>query len=262
MIVVVRSCGDVGSAVAHLLFSSGNVVVIHDLPKPAHMRRAFAFTDALFEGRAELEGVIAKRISDMKSLEYTLRCRRAISVSTAPWGELVATVKPDVIVDARMRKREVPEAQLAQAPLTIGLGPNFTAGVNVHVAVETAWGEHLGKVIRHGSTKKLAGGPRALGNLGRERFVYSSIAGTFRTHLDIGIAVDTGDLVGRVDDFEVRAPVRGRIRGLSHDGARVDVGSKIVEVDPTDGGPIPRGLAERPWAIAQGVLKAMPVAAV
>ena len=110
MIVVVRSCGDVGSAVAHVLFSSGRAVVIHDLPRPAHMRRAFAFADALFEGRAELEGVIAKRISDIESLAYTLRCRQAISVSTAPWEELVATVKPDVIVDARMRKREVPRS--------------------------------------------------------------------------------------------------------------------------------------------------------
>jgi xanthine dehydrogenase accessory factor len=262
MIVVVRSCGDVGSAVAHVLFSSGRAVVIHDLPKPAHMRRAFAFADALFEGRAELEGVIAKRISDIESLAYTLRCGQAISVSTAPWEELVATVKPDVIVDARMRKREVPEAQLAQAPLTIGLGPNFTAGENVHVAVETAWGEQLGNVIRRGSTKKLAGGPRALGNLGRERFVYSSIAGTFHSHLDIGNAVDAGDLVGSVDDVEIRAPVGGRIRGLSHDDASIEVGSKIVEVGPTDGGPIPRGLAERPRAIAQGVLKAMPVATV
>jgi xanthine dehydrogenase accessory factor len=45
-IVIVRGLGDIGSAVAHLLFREGCGVVIHDDPRPAATRRGMAFADA------------------------------------------------------------------------------------------------------------------------------------------------------------------------------------------------------------------------
>jgi NAD(P)-dependent dehydrogenase (short-subunit alcohol dehydrogenase family) len=75
------------------------------------------------------------------------------------------------LVDARMRKRAVPERQRGLAPLTVGLCPNFVAGDTVDLAIGTMWGDRLGKVIEAGATLPLAGEPRPIGGVGRARFV-------------------------------------------------------------------------------------------
>src|ERR1700722_18166342 len=124
-VVLVRGSGDVGSAVAHRLFRSGHRVVIHDVPLPAAPRRGMAFTDAIFDGDCELEGALAVRLDDLTLLAGALAERAAIPVTTLEIGDVLAALGPDVLVDARMRKRARPERQLALAPLTIGLGPNF-----------------------------------------------------------------------------------------------------------------------------------------
>jgi xanthine dehydrogenase accessory factor len=216
-----------------------------------------AFTDALFDGTARLDGVLAKRIKTLDNLPFMLRCRGAISVATEDIGKIVSTIQPDVVVDARMRKHSIPEPQRELARLTIGLGPNFIAGENVDMAVETSWGTELGRVIRSGATKGLHGEPSELGTLRRERFVYSPAAGTFSTQFAIGQFIEAGDSIGTVSETLVRAPVTGRLRGLSHDRALVEVGTKIVEIDPREDGEILRGVAERPRRIAEGVLEAV-----
>ena len=146
--ILVRGSGDVGSAVASILFKAGHRVVLHDAPAPSHSRRGMAFVDALFQGTATLEGLLAKRARSLNTLPFMLKCRRAVPVSDAPLQDVVAEVHPQVLVDARMRKHDQPEAQRGLAPLTIGLGPNFDAGGNVDIAIETKWGDELGAVIR------------------------------------------------------------------------------------------------------------------
>ena len=84
--VVVRGVGDIGSAVAHRLFLSSCAVAIHDDPKPTTTRRGMAFTDAVFDGRATLEGVDARRAHDLAQVEELLASRRAIPVYIRPLG--------------------------------------------------------------------------------------------------------------------------------------------------------------------------------
>jgi xanthine dehydrogenase accessory factor len=60
-----------------------------------------------------------------------------VPVAVTPFRDTVAATSWAVLVDARMRRREVPEEQRGIAPLTIGLGPNFVAGGNVDIAIET-----------------------------------------------------------------------------------------------------------------------------
>ncbi len=255
-VILVRGAGDIGSAVAHRLFSAGHTVVLHDAPRPAHVRRGMAFTDALFSGRAELEGVLGKRGSRPSDIGRMLRCRRAVLVSDAPIESLLEAVRPDVLVDARMRKRVAPEPQLGLAPVVIGLGPNFRAGGNVDIAVETAYGAELGTVVESGETRALAGEPRELGGHERDRFVYARHAGTMRTTCNIGDYVEAGAIVGTIKETELQAPLSGWLRGLAHDGAQVEQGNKVVEIDPV--GRAPRhGLGERPRRIAEGVLDAI-----
>ena len=119
--ILLLGCGDVGSAVAHRLFLHGADVVLADVEAPAHPRRGMAFTDAWFDGTATLEGVVAQLIPDWSALASTLEDMVAIAGTSALRGELAAVWRPDALVDARMRKRGVPEDLRALAAVTLGL---------------------------------------------------------------------------------------------------------------------------------------------
>ena len=54
--VLVRGCGDVGSAVAHRLYDAGYRVFMHDVPAPAHTRRGMALGE---RPRRIADGVVA-----------------------------------------------------------------------------------------------------------------------------------------------------------------------------------------------------------
>ena len=256
-IVLIRGSGDVGSAIAHALFSAGHAVVLHDGQRPAHARRGMAFTDALFEGRARLEGVLAKRAERLEDLQSMVRCGQAVPAVDAPFDEVLMFMRPDVLIDARMRKHQPPEPIRGLAPLTVALGPAMVAGEIADVVVETAWGDALGTVLREGCTRPLEGGPRELGGHSRDRFVYAPLGGTFRTDFEIGAAVRQGELVAHIDGHPLDAPLTGRLRGLTHHLANVETGNKVIEIDPGVPGEPVHGLGERPRRIAAGVVLAI-----
>lgn len=246
MRVLVRGIGDVGSAVAHVVRTAGHVVLIHDMAAPPVHRRAMSFADAMFDGAATLDGLTCVRAASTDALDAGL-------VATAlPYADIRAAFRPDVLVDARLRKRAAPEDLRGEAPLAIGLGPGFDAWKNCHVAVETSW-DALGRVVREGPTLPLRGEPKALAGAGRERLVYSPVAGTFRTQARIGGRVAQEDVVGTVGDARIAAPLAGTIRGLVRDGVAVAAGTKLLEIDPRSDAPV-AGLGERPRAIAAAVL--------
>ena len=66
--VLVRGVGDVGSAVAAVLFRAGYAVALHDAPAPAAPRRGMAFADAVFDGAAVLDGLTALRVDTAAEL--------------------------------------------------------------------------------------------------------------------------------------------------------------------------------------------------
>ena len=256
-VVVVRGIGDVGSAVAHRLFQAGYRVWISDDPAPAAPRRGMSFTDAAFDGSAELEGVTATVYDDLSSVAEALENRRGIPVFLGDLHQALRIVRPGVLVDARMRKRVQPEPQMQLAPFTVGLGPNFEAGVETSVVVETQWGDDLGKVLTHGRTKELAGEPRNYGGHGRERFIYAPAGGVFHTKRRIADKVEPGEVVACIDGVELKAPLAGILRGLVHDGVTVPKTAKVVEVDPRNDPSKVVGIGERPARIADGVLEAL-----
>jgi xanthine dehydrogenase accessory factor len=174
-----------------------------------------------------------------------------------PFSEMLRAAEWSAVVDARMRKRAIPEPQRGIAPLTIGLGPNFVAGENVDLAIETSWGDDLGAVIEAGSTLPLAGEPRPIGGVARARFVYAPTAGRFDTTMRIGDQVDEGDVVATIAGTALHAPVGGIIRGLTRGGVEVAIRTKVIEVDPRGNPAGAFGLGQRPQRIAEGVLKAL-----
>lgn len=255
-IVLVRGSGDVGSAVAHALYMRGAKVIVHDDPAPAHPRRGMAFVDALFAGKAMLDGVVAQHAADMDALLEIAALDDHIPVCSRPLQEIFEHFEPDVLVDARMRKRATIEDQRSLAHTIIGLGPGFDTSRNCTIAIETARGDSLGKVIRNGPTATYSGEPHPLAGVGRERFVYAALGGVWHTSHQIGQTVVQGQQVGFIGDLPVQAPLNGALRGLTHDGVEVATRQKILEVDPRPDAVV-TGQGERPCAIAQGVLHAL-----
>ena len=256
-VVLVRGVGDVGSAVAHRLFRAGFGLVLHDDPQPTTTRRGMAFADAVFDGRATLAGIDAVLVNDHPSLSSILSLRAVIPLVVANWDAVVRVVHPDIVVDARMRKRAVPESLRGTAPLTIGLGPGFVAGETVDLAVETDWGDDLGRVITAGPTRALSGEPRPIAGHARDRYVYAPIAGLFTTVHHIGDAVSAGQPVAGIGADVLVAPLDGVLRGLTRNGVPVAAGTKVIEVDPRGTGATVTGIGERPGQIAAAVLAAV-----
>ena len=150
---------------------------------------------------------------------------------TGDLAPILTILHPDVLIDARMRKRATPEPQRGLAPLTIGLGPNFVAEETVDVVIETSW-DAPGEIITEGRARALAGEPRPISGHGRERYVYAPTEGVFRTRAQIGQTVTAGEEVAWLGEGIIRAPLTGRMRGLVRDGVPVTAGMKVLEVDP------------------------------
>ena len=259
MRVLICGSGDIGSAVAQRLFAAGYGVLLHASPWPTDTRRGMAFTDAVFDGCATLEGVRALRVDTLSTLPRMLQEHAAIPVVVTDMATLLDLVRPDVLIDARMRKRAHPETQRGRAPLTIGLGPNFVARQTTDLAVETSWGEALGTVLTQGATRPLEGEPRPIAGVARARYVYAPEAGVLRTAWQIGDAVRAGETVAHLGALTLTAPLAGVLRGLTRDGVPVARGTKVIEVDPRSTGAVVTGIGERPLRIAESVLQAVQI---
>jgi xanthine dehydrogenase accessory factor len=254
--VLVHGVGDIGSAIAHRLFVEGYNVAIHDDPQPTTTHRGMSFADAVFDGRAVLDGVRAIRFDDLLQVKRAAAARAAIPVCVRPLAALLAILQPRAFVAAQMHKHSPPEVQLGLAAFTVALGPALTAGRHADVFIETSW-DDLGRLITHGSSLPLAGEPREIDGHGRERYVYAPADGVFQTALHIGDAVRRGQEVGRIDVTVLAAPLDGVLRGLTHDAVPVTERTKVIEIDPRGRASDVRGIAERPRRIADGVLAAI-----
>src|SRR6267143_936189 len=106
--VLVRGVGDVGSAVATVLFRAGYAVALHDEPAPTAPRRGMAFADAVFDGAAILDGLTALRVDTSAELRDALAARGVVPVTVVPFSQALDAADWSAVIDARMRKRAVP----------------------------------------------------------------------------------------------------------------------------------------------------------
>ncbi len=258
LLPVIKSASDIGSAVAHRLCRAGLGPVLLEGPAPAATRRLMAFAGAVHEGRAELEGVTAVRCADVpEALALRLLPDRVPLLVAEGFEPLPEGLHPQIVVDARMRKRQAPPVQLHEAALVIGIGPGFEAGVHAHAVIESNWGEHLGQVLWQGRSEEYTGRHREIGGKGRERYLYAPHAGRFETARDLLQPVQPGDVVGTVDGTPLPAQAAGILRGLATSGLQVPAGAKLAEIDPTGDPANSRGIGQRQGAIADGVLAAI-----
>lgn len=256
---LVRGLNDVASAVALGLFRRGCTVAIHhEAQAPKVHRRGMAFTDAFFDGEAALDDVTAQRCEGVAEFSCALGERVFIPLVIGNLETWLTACHWDVVVDARMRKRDQPLAERGIASLTIGLGPGHVAGVTADIAIETKWDDRLGAILHEGATLPLAGEPRAIEGVGRERNIYAPAAGVLRSDRAIGDPVSAGDVVAMIGDAALHAPISGTLRGLTRPGVWVLPNDKVIEVDPRapDRAGF-SGLGERPRRIADGVALAI-----
>lgn len=257
LLPVIQSASDIGSAVAHRLKRAGLHPVVLEAAAPTATRRRMAFAGAMFAGAATLEGIRGVRCDDPAAALQLRIAAGTIPILLSAALEPPAAWTLDVLVDARMRKRQQPPKQMARAALAIGIGPGFRAGEHAHAVIESNWGERLGAVIWRGGTEAYTGKHREVEGFGRERYLYAPQAGTFRTSLDVGSPVRAGEPVGRVGDLPLLAEIGGTLRGLAYDGVSVTAGTKVAEIDPTGEQGNWSGIATRPGKIADGVLNAI-----
>ena len=256
MRVVIRGAGDLASGVALRLWRAGMDVVLLDVEKPTAIRRTVAFSEAIVHGVQRVEDVTA-RLATAETAEETLAAGY-IPVLVDPEGRSVPKLKPDALVDAILAKRNL-GTEIRDAPVVIGVGPGFTAGVDCHAVVETMRGHTLGRVIREGSAIPNTGIPGLIGGFAGERVLRAPAAGLFHPLRDIGDAVTEGEILATVAGQPMTATLTGTLRGILPEGTEVFPGMKAGDIDPRCQRSHCFTASDKALAVGGGVLEAILV---
>jgi len=232
--IIVRGGGDLATGSIHRLWSAGFRVLVLEAEHPAAIRRQVSLSEAVYEGKATVEGLTAVLIHDISEMEKVW-AEGNVPMLVDPEGKCLETVQPAALVDAIIAKVNL-GTHRGMAPKTIALGPGFCAGEDVDVVIETSRGHKLGRVIREGYAKANTGIPGIIGGYGKERVMHSPAEGILRNVHAIGDIVEAGTEIAYIETEDGKVPVlatiSGIIRGLIRDGYPVTVGFKIADIDP------------------------------
>jgi len=141
--------------------------------------------------------------------------------------------------------------------LVIGLGPGFVAGVDCDAVVETNRGHNMGRVIWDGSAEINSGIPEGVDGYRSERVLRAPCEGLFRSELEIGNRVTSGEVIGWVNSKPIEAIFDGIIRGLLHNGIFVQSGMKVGDIDPRGDPSLCSFISDKALAVGGGVLEAI-----
>ena len=242
-LIIVRGAGDLATGTIHRLKKSGFRLLVLETDHPAAIRRQVALSEAVYSKSACVEGVEAVRVKDEKQMLDAWKNDK-VPVMVDPMGESIASMQPKVVVDAILAKHNL-RTNKNMAPLTIALGPGFTAGVDVDVVIETKRGHNLGRGIREGRAYSNTGIPGIIGGYGAERVIHAPAEGLLKNKSKIGDIVEKGQVIAVIEasdkenesaadtkKTEVTATIDGLLRGLIRDNYPVTKGFKIADIDP------------------------------
>lgn len=256
--IIIRGGGDIATGIAYRLFKAGFKVLITDKEKPTAIRRKVSFCEAIYTGEIEVEGVGAvycKDKEDIKAIEKIIKDGK-IPVLIDEDCSIVYKLKPLAIVDSILAKRNL-GTKKDMAPITVGVGPGFSAGGDVDLVVETNRGHFLGKVIEEGAAAKDTGIPGNIIGFTSERIIRAMDDGIIKNFYKIGDMVKKGDLICTTGGLEVRANIDGVIRGLLKEGLYVKKGMKIGDIDPRGILEYTYTISDKARAVGGGVLEAI-----
>ncbi len=253
--IAIRGAGEMATGIAHRLFVSGfRRIVMSEISMPISVRRRVAFSEAVYDKAAVVEGVRAELLGDLSGLS-ALWERQVIGILIDGEGSVLRELKPDVIVDAIMAKSRK-EPMRGAAPFVIGVGPGFRAPDGVDAVVESNRGHNLGRVIYNGEAESYTGVPGAMAGYTKERVLRSPHAGLVRTVKALGDTVTKGDVILYVDETPVVAQIGGVLRGLIRP-IEVPDSEKVGDVDPRGNKDYCTTISEKARAIGGGVLEAI-----
>lgn len=228
--VVVRGGGDLATGVIQKLHRAGLRVLVLEVAKPTAIRRSVALCEAVYESKAQVEDVVCERIETMAQAEECAS-RGIVPLMIDPAGKILETLKPAVLIDAILAKKNI-GTHRGMAPVTVGMGPGFTAGEDVDAVIETMRGHDLGRLIEEGSALPNTGVPGEIGGKSEQRVIHAPAAGVVKHMHQIGDVVQEGAVIFTVDGIEAKAPFTGLLRGLIREEMDVPKGMKTADIDP------------------------------
>lgn len=272
LLIICRGAGDLATGIIHRLHRAGHRVIALETDYPAAIRRQVSFCEAVYDGSAAVEGVTARLVPALADAETDTETYSGINDTPAanivsekwdssaieavleagevpllidPKGESIALLKPDVVVDAIIAKKNL-GTTINMAPLVIGVGPGFTAGQDVHLVIESMRGHNLASIITDGMAQPNTGVPGNIAGFTSERVIHAPAAGYIHDVRKIGDIVQKGDEIARIypdkesydnalsECVPVNATITGIIRGLIREGYYFREGFKIADIDPRE----------------------------
>lgn len=272
LLIICRGAGDLATGIIHRLHRAGHRVIALETDYPAAIRRQVSFCEAVYDGSAAVESVTARLVPaladagtdtekysgindtpaahivsekwDSSAIEAVLEAGE-VPLLIDPKGESIALLKPDVVVDAIIAKKNL-GTTINMAPLVIGVGPGFTAGQDVHLVIESMRGHNLARIITDGMAQPNTGVPGNIAGFTSERVIHAPAAGYIHDVRKIGDIVQKGDEIAWIypdkesydntlsEYVPVNATITGIIRGLIREGYYFRKGFKIADIDPRE----------------------------
>ena len=272
LLIICRGAGDLATGIIHRLHWAGHRVIALETDYPAAIRRQVSFCEAVYDGSAAVEGVTARLVPALADAETDTETYSGINDTPAahivsekwdssaieavleagevpllidPKGESIALLKPDIVVDAIIAKKNL-GTTINMAPLVLGVGPGFTAGQDVHLVIESMRGHNLARIITDGMAQPNTGVPGNIAGFTSERVIHAPAAGYIHDVRKIGDIVQKGDEIARIypdkesydnalsEYVPVNATITGIIRGLIREGYYFRKGFKIADIDPRE----------------------------
>lgn len=236
-LIVVRGGGDIATGTIHKLARCGYPVLVLETAFPSAIRRFVAFSEAVYDGHSEIEGVVCRRAMEPGEIQGLLD-QGVVAMLVDPAGEVLKELRPWALVDAILAKKNL-GTHRGMADKTIALGPGFTAGKDVDLVIETMRGHNLGRIIGSGEAVPNTGVPGVIQGFSKERVIHSPARGFLMGKAMIGDPVKKGQLLAVVvtgqGEVCVEASMDGLLRGMIRSGYPVTEGLKIADIDPREG---------------------------
>jgi len=254
-LVVIRGAGDIATGIALRLYNAGFSIIMTEIERPTMIRCSVSLGQCVYQGAHQVEGISASKARDLSHVVDLIE-QGHIPVLQDQDLQQVSRLQPRYVIDAILAKRNI-NFHRDLAPITIALGPGFSAGSDCDAVIETNRGHHLGRVIYQGSTQDNTGVPGNIAGFSHQRVIRAPCAGLMRSHTQIGALVEQGELIAHVGETSVYAPLSGMVRGLLNNDIEVSKDFKIGDIDPRGAEADFTTVSDKARAIAGSVLEAM-----
>lgn len=210
-------------------------MVCLEVEKPLAIRRNVSFSEAVYEGEFNVEGVCAKLCNNIDEIKKAIKDKN-VALVVDEKGEYIKHLKPEIVIDCILAKKNL-GTNKDMAKLTIALGPGFCAGKDVDIVIETMRGHNLGKIINSGYALKNTSTPGVINGIGKERVGYAKESGIIENIASIGSVVKKGELLAYIinkdnEKIDVKANIDGVLRGIIRNKSNIVKGLKILDIDP------------------------------